>query len=154
MTDLLPAGLRLAGQSLSVRGNSIQVRLQLLLHSGNITVEYSDFQKEMTQYHVHVRRTQDNHTVRGVAAPVLSPSVPHGAAQVEKQIVKAQSYVGVNAEAFSQPQQHREVSLHVLWQSFPALVGILGLAAVIIITTHPGDFPQGTSRRRREESRS
>lgn len=98
MTDLLPAGLRLAGQSLSVRGNSIQVRLQLLLRSGNVTVEYSDFQKEMTQYHVHVRRTQDNHTVRGVAAPVLSPSVPHGAAQVEKQIVKAQSYVGVNAE--------------------------------------------------------
>lgn len=98
MTDLLPAGLRLAGQSLSVRGNSIQVRLQLLLRSGNVTVEYSDFQKEMTQYHVHVRRTQDNHTVRGVAAPVLSPSVPHGAAQVEKQIVKAQSYVGVNSE--------------------------------------------------------
>ncbi|KAM4757275.1 interleukin-10 receptor subunit alpha isoform 2-T2 [Cyanocitta cristata] len=58
------AGLRLAGKSLSVRGNSIQVRLQLLLRSGNITVEYSDFQKEMTQYHVHVRRTQDNHTFR------------------------------------------------------------------------------------------
>ncbi|NWT89119.1 I10R1 protein, partial [Lanius ludovicianus] len=58
------AGLRLAGQSLSVRGNSIQVRLQLLLCSGNVTVEYSDFQKEMTQYHVHVRRTQDNHTFR------------------------------------------------------------------------------------------
>ncbi|XP_010402096.2 interleukin-10 receptor subunit alpha [Corvus cornix cornix] len=58
------AGLRLASKSLSVRGNSIQVRLQLLLRSGNITVEYSDFQKEMTQYHVHVRRTQDNHTFR------------------------------------------------------------------------------------------
>ncbi|NXY03783.1 I10R1 protein, partial [Pteruthius melanotis] len=60
------ASLRLAGQSLSVRGNSIQVRLQLLLRSGNITVEYSDFQKEMTQYHVYVRRTQDNHTFRVV----------------------------------------------------------------------------------------
>ncbi|NXH95479.1 I10R1 protein, partial [Pachycephala philippinensis] len=58
------AGLRLAGHSLSVRGNSIQVRLQLLLRAGNVTVEYSDFQKEMTQYHVHVRRTQDNHTLR------------------------------------------------------------------------------------------
>ncbi|NXJ22105.1 I10R1 protein, partial [Dicrurus megarhynchus] len=58
------AGLRLAGQSLSVRGNSIQVRLQLLLRSGNVTVEYSDFQKEMTRYHVYVRRTQDNHTFR------------------------------------------------------------------------------------------
>ncbi|NXH85269.1 I10R1 protein, partial [Edolisoma coerulescens] len=60
------AGLRLAGQSLSVRGNSIQVRLQLLLRSGNVTVEYSDFHKEMTQYHVYVRRTQDNHTFRVV----------------------------------------------------------------------------------------
>ncbi|NXI78580.1 I10R1 protein, partial [Rhipidura dahli] len=58
------AGLRLAGHSLSVRGNSIQVRLQLLLRSGNVTVEYSDFQKEMTQYHVYLRRTQDNHTSR------------------------------------------------------------------------------------------
>ncbi|NXA65714.1 I10R1 protein, partial [Mohoua ochrocephala] len=60
------AGLRLAGQSLSVRGNSIHVRLQLLLRSGNVTVEYSDFQKEMTQYRVYVRRTQDNHTFRVV----------------------------------------------------------------------------------------
>ncbi|NWU19380.1 I10R1 protein, partial [Dyaphorophyia castanea] len=58
------AGLRLAGQSLSVRGNSIQVRLQLLLRSGNGTVEYSDFQREMTRYHVYVRRTQDNQTFR------------------------------------------------------------------------------------------
>ncbi|NWW66973.1 I10R1 protein, partial [Ifrita kowaldi] len=58
------AGLRLAGQSLSVRGNSIHVRLQLLLRSGNVTVEYSDFQKEMIQYHVYVRRAQDNHTFR------------------------------------------------------------------------------------------
>ncbi|NXO06196.1 I10R1 protein, partial [Oriolus oriolus] len=60
------AGLRLAGQSLSVRGNSIQVRLQLLLHAGNVSAEYSDFQKEMTRYHVYVRRTQDNHTFRVV----------------------------------------------------------------------------------------
>ncbi|NXS28232.1 I10R1 protein, partial [Pomatostomus ruficeps] len=60
------ASLRLAGQSLSVMGNSIQVRLQLLLHSGNVSVEYSDFQREMTRYHVYVRRTQDNHTFRVV----------------------------------------------------------------------------------------
>ncbi|NWZ85703.1 I10R1 protein, partial [Poecile atricapillus] len=60
------AGLRLASQSLSVVGNSIQVRLQLLLHRGNITVEYTDFQKKMTQYHVYVRRTQDNHTFTAV----------------------------------------------------------------------------------------
>ncbi|NXB45233.1 I10R1 protein, partial [Leucopsar rothschildi] len=56
------AGLFLAGQSLSVVGNSIQVRLQLLLHPGNITLEYSEFQKEMARYHVYVRSTQDNHT--------------------------------------------------------------------------------------------
>ncbi|NXR96273.1 I10R1 protein, partial [Hypocryptadius cinnamomeus] len=57
------ASLRLAGQSLSVMGNSIQVRLQLLLQSGNTTLEYSDFQKEMTRYHVYLRRTPDNHTI-------------------------------------------------------------------------------------------
>lgn len=84
MTDLLPAGLRLAGQSLSVWGNSIQVRLQLLPPPGNITLEYSNFQKENTRFHVYIRRTRDNHTVRGVAVPVLSPSVPHGAAKEEK----------------------------------------------------------------------
>ncbi|NXT66044.1 I10R1 protein, partial [Chaetops frenatus] len=56
------AGLRLAGQSLSVVGNSIQVRLQLLLRSGNLTLRYSDLQKNMSRYHVHVRRTRDNHT--------------------------------------------------------------------------------------------
>ncbi|NXH63919.1 I10R1 protein, partial [Rhabdornis inornatus] len=56
------AGLFLGDQSLSVVGNSIQVRLQLLLHPGNFTLEYSDFQKEMARYHVYVRRTQDNYT--------------------------------------------------------------------------------------------
>ncbi|NWZ68051.1 I10R1 protein, partial [Acrocephalus arundinaceus] len=57
------AGVRLAGQSLSVRGNSIQVRLQLLLPPGNITQEYRDFQRSMTRYHVYIRRTRDNHTL-------------------------------------------------------------------------------------------
>ncbi|NXL77422.1 I10R1 protein, partial [Leptocoma aspasia] len=56
-------GLHLVGQSLSVMGNSIQVRLQLLLLSGNTTLECSDYQKEMTRYHVYVRRTRDNHTI-------------------------------------------------------------------------------------------
>ncbi|NWV13878.1 I10R1 protein, partial [Ptilonorhynchus violaceus] len=58
------ASLRLSGQSLSVVGNSIQVQLQLLFHSGDITVESKEFQKEMTQYHVYVRRTHDNHTIK------------------------------------------------------------------------------------------
>ncbi|NXR31377.1 I10R1 protein, partial [Zosterops hypoxanthus] len=57
------AGLRLAGQSLSVMGNSIQVRLQLLLPPRNISLEYRDLQETMTQYHVYIRRTRDNHTL-------------------------------------------------------------------------------------------
>ncbi|NXO37417.1 I10R1 protein, partial [Locustella ochotensis] len=57
------AGVRLAGQSLSVRGNSIQVRLQVLLPAGNVTLEFSDFQRRMARYHVHLRRTRDNHTL-------------------------------------------------------------------------------------------
>ncbi|NXF24969.1 I10R1 protein, partial [Rhodinocichla rosea] len=57
------AGPRLAGQSLSVMGNSIQVRLQLLLLPGSISPELSDLQREMTRYHVHLRRTRDNHTI-------------------------------------------------------------------------------------------
>ncbi|XP_063273951.1 interleukin-10 receptor subunit alpha [Prinia subflava] len=56
------AGLGLAGQSLSVMGNSIQVRLQLLLRAGNVTLRYSELQRTMSRYHVHVRRTRDNHT--------------------------------------------------------------------------------------------
>ncbi|NXB77653.1 I10R1 protein, partial [Donacobius atricapilla] len=60
------AGLRLAGQSLSVRGNSIQVRLGPLLRAGNVTLEYSDLQREMTRYHVYVRRTRDNRTLQVV----------------------------------------------------------------------------------------
>uniref|UniRef100_A0A8C3N9U3 Interleukin 10 receptor subunit alpha n=1 Tax=Geospiza parvula TaxID=87175 RepID=A0A8C3N9U3_GEOPR len=61
------AGPRLAGQSLSVLGNSIQVRLRLLLRPGSASPEYSELRREMTRYHVHLRRTRDNHTVRRVA---------------------------------------------------------------------------------------
>ncbi|NXD42674.1 I10R1 protein, partial [Copsychus sechellarum] len=57
------AGLHLAGQSLSVVGNSIQVRLQLLLLPGNISLEYSHLQEAMARYHVYVRRARDNHTL-------------------------------------------------------------------------------------------
>ncbi|NXH42111.1 I10R1 protein, partial [Dicaeum eximium] len=55
-------GPRLVGQSLSVVGNSIQVRLQLL-GSGSTALEDSDYQKEVARYHVYVRRTRDNHTI-------------------------------------------------------------------------------------------
>ncbi|RLV93751.1 hypothetical protein DV515_00013357 [Chloebia gouldiae] len=68
------AGLRLAGHSLSVMGNSIQVRLLLL--SGNVSLEYSDFQKEMTRYHVYVRRTRDNHTILDLPAVIIVTEQP------------------------------------------------------------------------------
>ncbi|XP_063034487.1 interleukin-10 receptor subunit alpha [Melospiza melodia melodia] len=55
------AGPRLAGQSLSVMGNSIQVRL--LLRPGSISPENSELQREMSRYHVYLRRTRDNHTI-------------------------------------------------------------------------------------------
>ncbi|NXK87159.1 I10R1 protein, partial [Formicarius rufipectus] len=58
--------LRLSGQSLSVRGNTIQVQLHLLFQSGNITVKYEDIHKDMRQYQVFIRRTQDNETFRVV----------------------------------------------------------------------------------------
>ncbi|NXC26560.1 I10R1 protein, partial [Campylorhamphus procurvoides] len=54
--------LRLSGHSLSVRGNAIHVQLQLLFQAGNITVKYEDIHKDMRQYKVYVRRTQDNKT--------------------------------------------------------------------------------------------
>ncbi|NXO79338.1 I10R1 protein, partial [Sitta europaea] len=57
------AGLRLADQTLSVVGNSIQVRLQPLLPSGSISPENSEFERKMSRYHVYVRRTRDNHTI-------------------------------------------------------------------------------------------
>uniref|UniRef100_A0A8C4V0E4 Interleukin 10 receptor subunit alpha n=1 Tax=Falco tinnunculus TaxID=100819 RepID=A0A8C4V0E4_FALTI len=56
------ASLRLSGQSLSVKGNTIYVQLQLLLKAGNLTVKYDDIQKHMKRYRVYVRRAQDNRT--------------------------------------------------------------------------------------------
>ncbi|KAM9369960.1 interleukin-10 receptor subunit alpha [Phaethornis superciliosus] len=56
------ASLRLSGQSLSVMGNTIHVRLQLLLRAGNITLKYDDVQKHARRYRVYVRRVQDNQT--------------------------------------------------------------------------------------------
>ncbi|NXF77753.1 I10R1 protein, partial [Sclerurus mexicanus] len=56
------ASLRLSGQSLSVRGNTIHVQLQLLFQAGNITVKYEDIHKDMRQYQVYIRRMQNNET--------------------------------------------------------------------------------------------
>ncbi|NXD86978.1 I10R1 protein, partial [Halcyon senegalensis] len=56
------ATLRLPGQSLSVKGNTIHVQLQLLFSVGNLTVKYDDIQRHAKQYRVYIRRTQDNQT--------------------------------------------------------------------------------------------
>ncbi|NXP23934.1 I10R1 protein, partial [Scytalopus superciliaris] len=60
--SLREASLRLSGQSLSVRGNTIHVQLQLLFQAGNVTVKYEDIHKDMRQYQVYIRRMQDNET--------------------------------------------------------------------------------------------
>lgn len=69
-------------------GNTIHVQLQLLLRAGNLTVRYDNIQKHARLYRVHVRKAQNNQTVRGLVGPVLSPSVTCSAAQVEKHIFK------------------------------------------------------------------
>ncbi|XP_067166406.1 interleukin-10 receptor subunit alpha isoform X1 [Apteryx mantelli] len=56
------ASLRLSGQSLSVAGNTIHVKLQLLLKAGNRTVRYEDIQKHARRYKTYIRRVQDNKT--------------------------------------------------------------------------------------------
>ncbi|NWR35703.1 I10R1 protein, partial [Tachuris rubrigastra] len=56
------ASLRLSGQNLSVRGNTIHVQLQLLFRIGNLTVRYEDIHEDMRQYRVYARKTQDNKT--------------------------------------------------------------------------------------------
>ncbi|XP_068772937.1 interleukin-10 receptor subunit alpha isoform X2 [Struthio camelus] len=56
------ASLRLSGQSLSVTGNTIHVKLQLLLKAGNLTVKYEDIQKHARRYKTYIRRAQDNRT--------------------------------------------------------------------------------------------
>ncbi|NWI57686.1 I10R1 protein, partial [Calyptomena viridis] len=56
------ATLRLPGQRLSVMGNTIHVQLQLLFRVRNITVKYDDIQTDSRQYHVYIRRMQDNQT--------------------------------------------------------------------------------------------
>ncbi|NWI64222.1 I10R1 protein, partial [Todus mexicanus] len=56
------ATLRLSGQSLSVKGNTIHVQLQLLLRVGNLSVNYEDVQRHARRYRVYVRRARDNWT--------------------------------------------------------------------------------------------
>ncbi|NWT07158.1 I10R1 protein, partial [Mionectes macconnelli] len=56
------ASLRLSGQRLSVRGNTIHVQLELLFRRGNLTVRYGDIHEGARQYRVYARRTQDNKT--------------------------------------------------------------------------------------------
>ncbi|XP_068023976.1 interleukin-10 receptor subunit alpha isoform X2 [Melanerpes formicivorus] len=56
------AKLCLGGQSLSVRGNTIHMQLQLLLRVGNLSIRYEEIQQHARRYWVHVRRTQDNWT--------------------------------------------------------------------------------------------
>lgn len=82
-----PATLRLSGQSVSVRGNSVHVQLQLLLSAGNLTVRYDDIQRHARKYRVYIRRAQDNRTVRRVAGLMLSPPVTRTAAQVKNKNV-------------------------------------------------------------------
>ncbi|XP_010214567.1 PREDICTED: interleukin-10 receptor subunit alpha [Tinamus guttatus] len=53
-------GSRSPGQSLSVTGNTIVVKLQLLLKAGNSTVRYEDIQRHARRYKVYVRQAQDN----------------------------------------------------------------------------------------------
>ncbi|XP_071432476.1 interleukin-10 receptor subunit alpha [Pithys albifrons albifrons] len=58
--------LHLSGHSLSVRGNTIHVQLQLLFQAGNTTVNFEDIHEDIhentRQYQVYVRRRQDNKT--------------------------------------------------------------------------------------------
>ncbi|NXN93655.1 I10R1 protein, partial [Rhinopomastus cyanomelas] len=56
------ASLWLSGQSISVMGNTIHVKLQLLLRTGNLSVRYDDVQRHARRYRVHVRRARDNQT--------------------------------------------------------------------------------------------
>ncbi|NWJ10171.1 I10R1 protein, partial [Crypturellus undulatus] len=56
------ASLWIAGQSLSVTGNTIVVKLQLLLQAGNSTVRYEDIQRHTRRYRVYVRQALDNRT--------------------------------------------------------------------------------------------
>ncbi|NWX91982.1 I10R1 protein, partial [Nothoprocta pentlandii] len=56
------ARLRIAGQSLSVTGNSIGVKLQLLLQAGNSTIRYEDVQRHARRYKVYIRHARDNRT--------------------------------------------------------------------------------------------
>ncbi|NXD17522.1 I10R1 protein, partial [Nothocercus nigrocapillus] len=56
------ASLQIAGQSLSVTGNTIGVKLQLLLQAGSSTVRYEDVQRHTRRYKVYIRQAQDNRT--------------------------------------------------------------------------------------------
>ncbi|NXU50511.1 I10R1 protein, partial [Turnix velox] len=137
------ASLRLAGQSLSVRGNSVHVELHLILRAGNLTVRYDDIQRHTRLYRVYIRRAEDNRTYEVVeTAPefnisnlfwdteycisvepeVASRLIP--ATRTEEQCV-----------TISKRDRSEEIVLNVV-SSFFITVSLLGLLGVLLVCTY------------------
>ncbi|XP_010007196.1 PREDICTED: interleukin-10 receptor subunit alpha [Chaetura pelagica] len=137
------ASLRLSGQSLSVRGNTIHVQLQLLLRAGNLTVKYDDIQKHTRQYRVYVRRAQDNRTFEEVKkAPefVISNLFwdTEYCVSVEPEVASRRTRAARTAEqclAIGHRHGNAELVLSILSFSFITLL-ILGLLGALLACTY------------------
>ncbi|NWU77874.1 I10R1 protein, partial [Onychorhynchus coronatus] len=143
------ASLRLSGQSLSVRGNTVHVQLQLLFRTGNVTVRYEDIHEDMRQYRVYARRTQDNKTLEVVESRAeftlsdllwgteyclsVEPSVPNRpvpATRTDEQCVTT-----------AQRNWIVELLPSILSPCFIALLGILGALLVHTYVKKPVRTP-------------
>ncbi|XP_064490714.1 interleukin-10 receptor subunit alpha isoform X1 [Pseudopipra pipra] len=132
------ASLRLSGQSLAVRGNTIHVQLQLLFQTGKVTVRYEDIHEDMRQYRVYVRRTQDNkmfEVVETRAEFTLSNLLwgTEYCLSVEPRVTNR--HVGTtrtDEQCVTTAQRHRIVELlpSILSPCFIVLLGILGALLV------------------------
>ncbi|XP_051668511.1 interleukin-10 receptor subunit alpha [Manacus candei] len=132
------ASLRLSGQSLSVRGNTIHVQLQLLFQTGKVTVRYEDIHEDTRQYRVYVRRTQDNKTFEVVEtrAEFTLSNLLWGTEyclSVEPGVTNRRvPATRTDEQCVTTTQRHRIVELlpSILSPCFIVLLGILGALLV------------------------
>ncbi|XP_072740746.1 interleukin-10 receptor subunit alpha-like isoform X1 [Ciconia boyciana] len=137
------ASLRLSGQSLSVMGNTIHVRLQLLLRAGNLTVKYDDIQKHTRRYWVYVRRAQDNRTYEVVEnTPEFNISNlfwnTKYCISVEPDVASRQAHTTRTDEqcvTIGERNRSAELVLSIISSSFVTLL-FLGLLGALLVCTY------------------
>ncbi|NXF94255.1 I10R1 protein, partial [Eubucco bourcierii] len=137
------ARLRLPGKRLSVRGNSIQVQLQLQFRADNCTFSLQDVHPHARRYWVHVRRAQDNKEYKVLeTAPEFNISSLLWATQycvsVEPEVASRSlgaRRTGEQCVTTGGSDRSSELSLSISSSFFITLL-LLGLLGVLLVCTY------------------